>query len=206
MFTGLIESTGKVRKTGTKLEIVSETDLNLSTGDSVCVGGCCLTVTGSAGKNISFDVSSETFRRTVKPQTGVVVNLERSMQANGRLHGHFVTGHVDCTGTVSRVRSSSGFNEITISYPAEKSDLLVEKGSVAVSGISLTIAELTNREFTVALIPETLGSTTAGQWKPGTKVNLEFDIIGKYVVRALGSTRSEGSLREYLEKYQSETR
>ncbi len=206
LFTGLIESTGKVKRTGAVLEVSAEADLDLATGESVCVSGSCLTVTETTGRRIVFDVSPETFQRIVPLQPGAIVNLERSLKADGRLHGHFVTGHVDCTGTVTRVRTKSSFSEITVSYPARNSYLLVEKGSVALSGISLTVAALTERDLTVALIPETLKSTSAGLWRPGTRVNLEFDIIGKYVVRAISYTRTEGSLREYLEKYQSETR
>lgn len=202
MFTGLIETTGKIRRTGAVLEIVFEEELNLQTGDSLSVNGSCLTVTKVSGKAASFDVSPETFRRIAAPVIGEKVNLERSMTFGGRFHGHFVTGHVDCTGTVENVKKLSGFSEVTIGCPRRYSDLLVEKGSVAVSGISLTVSAVTGSGFTVALIPETLIKTSSGQWKPGTKVNLEFDIIGKYVVRASGTAQSEGSLRKYLEKYQ----
>ncbi len=188
------------------LEIESLVPLDLSRGDSLAVDGACLTVTGTSGGVIRFDVSPETFKRVSSPVKGKRVNLERAMEVGGRLHGHFVTGHVDCTGTVTGVRRMSGFTGITVSYPRENARLLVEKGSVALSGISLTLAELTERNFTVALIPETLSGTTAGSWKPGTRVNIEFDMIGKYVVRAAAADRAEGSLREYLEKNQSGTR
>ena len=203
MFTGLIETTGRVTGTGAVFQVETAVEMKLNPGDSLCVNGSCLTVTKSSGRKVSFDVSPETFRRIVAPLRGEVVNLERSLAADGRLHGHFVTGHVDCTGMVRRVIRYSDFIEITVGYPPEHSCLLVEKGSVAVSGISLTVSALTDREFTVALIPETIKNTSAGGWKPGTKVNLEFDIIGKYVVRAAAGTRSEGSLRKYLENHKS---
>lgn len=203
MFTGLIEATGRVTGSGAVLRLETSEELELSPGDSLCVNGSCLTVISARGRKAAFDVSPETFRRIKAPVIGETVNLERSLPAGGRLHGHMVTGHVDCTGTVSRVRRYSGFSEVTVAYPAEHSRLLVEKGSVAVSGISLTVSSLSEREFTVALIPETLKNTSAGQWNPGTRVNLEFDIIGKYVVRAAAGTISEGSLRKYLENEES---
>lgn len=199
MFTGLIETTGKVTGTGAVLQIETHAEMELSPGDSLCVNGSCLTVTDVRGRKIFFDVSPETYRRINAPARGETVNLERSLSADGRLHGHFVTGHVDCVGTVKKVKRFSGFSEVTVGYPGEYSPLLVEKGSVAVSGISLTVSDLSARDFTVALIPETLRNTSAPVWKPGTRVNIEFDIIGKYVVRAAAGTGSEGSLRKYLE-------
>lgn len=203
MFTGLIECTGTVRKTGRGFQIEAGKELNLSRKDSLAVNGSCLTVTKIDRANLFFDVSPETFRRIVAPLPGTRVNLERSMPAEGRFHGHFVTGHVDAVGTVVKVKKTSGFSEITVSFPGEHSMLLVEKGSVTVSGISFTVASLTERNFTVAVIPETLEATTAGEWKPGYCVNLEFDIIGKYVTRAALAARSKESLREYLEQYES---
>lgn len=203
MFTGLIECMGTVKKTGSGFQIEAERDLDLKSGDSLSVNGSCLTVTGIDGRNLSFDVSPETFRRIAVPIRGTRVNLERSMSAEGRFHGHFVTGHIDATGSVTRVRRTSGFREITVSFPGEHSLLLVEKGSVAVSGISLTVASLTERDFATVIIPETLTATTAGEWKPGYRVNLEFDIIGKYATRVALAARSSESLKEYLEQYQS---
>jgi riboflavin synthase len=131
------------------------------------------------------------------------VNLERSLAADGRLHGHFVTGHVDTIGTVTKVKKANRFAEITVTFPGEHSLLTVEKGSIALSGISLTIASLAETDFTVAVIPATLSETNAKEWKPGFHVNIEFDIIGKYVIRAAKAVRSNESLREYLEQYQS---
>ncbi len=183
-----------------------EKELELACGDSVCVNGSCLTVVSIAGRNISFDVSPETSGRVSPVVIGETVNLERSMKADGRLHGHFVTGHVDCTGTVIGIKKLSSFCQVTVSFPRKFSRFLVEKGSVAVSGISLTVASLTERDFSIALIPETLKSTSAGQWKQGTRVNLEFDIIGKYIVKAAETAASKESLRNYLEKYRPETR
>lgn len=201
MFTGLIECVGTVKSTGSRFQVEADREIELNQGDSLAVNGSCLTVTKTDGKNLFFDVSPETFRRIVAPIRGTRVNLERPMSAEGRFHGHFVTGHVDAVGKVTKVKRVSGFSEISVSFPREHSILLVEKGSITVSGISLTVASLSNRNFTVAVIPETLEATTAGEWKPGYGVNLEFDIIGKYVTRAALAVRSKESLREYLEQY-----
>lgn len=201
MFTGLIESMGTVKKVGSVFLIKSEKQLSLSVGDSLAVNGSCLTVTDIVKNLISFDVSPETFSRIVPPSVNAAVNLERSLAVSDRMHGHFVTGHVDTIGSVIKLKKTRGFSEITISYPAKHSLLLIEKGSVAVEGISLTIASLTEKNFTVAVIPETLGATTAGLWKPGYRVNLEFDIIGKYVVKAAQAAGASKTLRNYLEQY-----
>ncbi|MCK5785884.1 MAG: riboflavin synthase [Candidatus Sabulitectum sp.] len=203
MFTGLIECTGTVGRTGSVLQIRAEKDLLLSVGESIAVNGSCLTVVKTDRKDIFFDVSPETFNRIVTPAPGMKVNLERSMSADGRFHGHFVTGHVDAVGSVTQVKRTSRFSEVSVSFPKEHSLLLVEKGSITVSGISLTVASLRRDSFLVAVIPETLLSTTAGEWKPGYRVNLEFDIIGKYVTQAAQAAQSNRSLREYLEKYES---
>jgi len=203
LFTGLIETTGTVKNTGRGFQVEAGKNLDLVPGDSLAVSGSCLTVTKIEGRQLYFDVSPETFRRIVAPTPGAKVNLERSMSAEGRFHGHFVTGHVDAVGTVTKARQTSGFSEITVSYPREDSLLLVEKGSITVSGISLTVASLNGNSFTVAVIPETLKATTAGEWKPGYRVNLEFDIIGKYVTQAALAARSKESLREYLEQYET---
>jgi riboflavin synthase len=194
---------GTVRNTGRRFQIESDKSLDLTCGESLAVNGSCLTVTGATGNNLLFDVSPETFKRIVAPVSGVRVNLERSMAADSRFHGHIVTGHIDGVGTVTKVRRVSGFSEISVSFQRKNSLLLVRKGSVAVAGISLTVASLTEREFVVVVIPETLRTTTAGEWKPGYRVNLEFDIIGKYVTQAALAVRSSKSLREYLEQYQS---
>lgn len=180
--------------------VVPADALNVEEGDSLSVNGSCLTVRSVSGRSLSFDLSPETAGRIVMPDTGETVNLERPLEMNGRLHGHFVTGHVDCTGTVRRMQRRAGFTEVTISYPGRFSTLLVEKGSVALSGISLTVYGLRKDVFSVSLIPETLERTSAGTWKPGRKINIEFDIIGKYAVRAMDRTGPDEKLRKYLEQ------
>jgi len=200
LFTGLIEAMGTVRSAGSRFQVESEADLSLMRGDSLAVNGSCLTVTEVKKNNLFFDVSPETSRRIVVPVTGARVNLERSMPSDGRFHGHFVTGHVDEAGIVTKVRRTAGFSEFSVSFQRKNTLFLVEKGSVAVAGISLTVVSVTPGEFVVAVIPETLNATTAGEWKPGYRVNLEFDIIGKYVTQAARAARSSESLREYLEQ------
>jgi riboflavin synthase len=203
LFTGLIEGTGRVVRTGGGVLVVSGGVLEgAGPGESVSVDGACLTVTGSEGGEVTFHLSEETVARSVAAgyARGTTVNLERPVTAGGRFHGHLVTGHVDCTGQVKRAVPSGTDRRVDISLEEAFRDLVVEKGSVAVSGISLTVSSVEEGAFGVVLIPETLERTTAGSWKPGTRVNLEFDILGKYVLKHLGSRERESRLRAYLEE------
>lgn len=201
MFTGLIEDMGRVVSAGSILVIETALAPGLLPGESLAVDGSCLSVEKVSGRRVSFRVSPETLGRTVPFRAGATVNLERPLRFDGRLHGHLVTGHVDCTGTVVAVRNQDGFATVRISCPGEWHSLLVEKGSVAVSGISLTVAGLVPAPgFTVAVIPETLTRTGAAGWKPGTKVNLEFDIIGKYIQRGLECSGKQNGLRHKIEQ------
>lgn len=202
MFTGLIEDTGRVRAAESGLLIV-ETRLaaELAPGDSMAVDGVCLSLEKAAAGKAFFRVSPETLSRAAPVKPGSIVNLERPLRFDGRLHGHLVTGHVDCTGTVVSLRRRGSFSSFDLSCPGRWHTLLVEKGSVAVSGISLTVADLLpGVGFTVAVIPETLSRTRAGDWRPGTVVNLEFDIIGKYIQRAMAFGDDRAGLREKLEQ------
>jgi riboflavin synthase len=203
LFTGLIEGTGKVVRMAGDSLLLEEHILQPppSRGDSLCVDGACLTVSSTEGGRLLFRCSGETLSRTIAGgyHPGSTVNIERPLEAGGRLHGHMVTGHVDCTAGVLRVDRTGSGATVWFSFPAKHSLLLVEKGSVAVSGISLTIASLAPDRFSAALIPETLERTTAGAWKPGSAVNLEFDIIGKYILRQADAARGADRLREYLE-------
>ncbi|GEM_PF-247940 len=205
MFTGLIEAVGRVASlSGGDLTI--ETDHVLvnesSPGDSIAVDGSCLTVTSIRGGKLVFHCSAETLFRSVVTgyHPGTVVNLERPLRADGRLHGHFVTGHIDEKGSILRVERRKEEATAWVSYSRQYSGLLVEKGSVTVSGISLTVASLLPDRFTVVLIGETLERTGAGGWKPGAAVNLEYDIIGKYINRLTLAAEGAGRLREYLEQ------
>jgi riboflavin synthase len=203
LFTGLIEGTGKVVRMAGGSLVIEERFLQIppSRGDSLCVDGACLTVSSAENGGLLFRCSGETLSRTIAGDyhPGCAVNIERPLEVGGRLHGHMVTGHVDCAAAVLRVERTGGGATVWFSYPAGQSLLLVEKGSVAVSGISLTIAFLMPDRFSAALIPETLERTTAGAWKPGSAVNLEFDILGKYILRQAEAARGADRLREYLE-------
>jgi len=201
LFTGLIEDLGRVVSAGSLLVLETALAPGLLPGESLAIDGSCLSVEKVSGKRVSFRVSPETLRRTVPFRAGAPVNLERPLRLDGRLHGHLVTGHVDCTGTVGAVRNQDGFATVRITCPGEWHGLLVEKGSVAVSGISLTVAGLVpGAGFTVAVIPETLSRTGAAHWKPGTQVNLEFDIIGKYVQRGMDCLEKQHGLRRKIEQ------
>lgn len=188
MFTGIIEALGVVRESahapyGKTLSIEVPADWGLEPGASVAINGACLTVRRVSSSLASFDVVTETLRKTnlgeLRP--GDKVNLERSLKAGGRIDGHFVLGHVDGVGIVRRIGQESIF-----SAPAELAPFLAEKGSVAVDGVSLTIVSATEGSFSVALIPFTLEHTTLGLRRPEDRVNIETDVLAKYVYRILG--------------------
>jgi riboflavin synthase len=156
-------------------------------GDSICVSGCCLTVTSVDGDTFTADVMLESLRRTTLGLlgTGSPVNLERAMPATGRLGGHVVQGHVDVTGTVVERTPSEHWEVVKVAIPTAHAAQVVDKGSITVDGVSLTVVEAGPDWFTVSLIPETLARTTLGHREVGEPVNLEFDVIGKYVERLL---------------------
>ena len=203
MFTGLIEDTGRVKAlSGGSLTIQTQLFETASPGDSVSLDGSCLTVSQIGNESLSFHCSAETVSRTIISgyHPGSEVNLERPLRLSDGLHGHIVTGHVDETATVLKVKRSGADMTAWISCSGKYGPLLVEKGSIAVSGISLTIASISPDRFSVVLIPETLAGTTAGNWKPGTRVNLEYDIVGKYVKKQTDAAIAERKLRHYLEQ------
>jgi len=194
MFTGLIECTGHVvslRRGGDRavLEVAAPLPASeIRIGDSIAVNGACLTVIAMQGDRFSFDVSPETVTRTTfsASQTGSSVNLERALRLGGRLDGHLVTGHIDCVGRLeSRVNQGNAV-VLGFSLPRDQARMLVEKGSVALDGISLTVNTVTDSGFTVSIIPHTLEKTTLAGVGPGKEVNIETDIIGKYVARLVG--------------------
>ena len=192
MFTGLIESVGRVTAAqdggaGRRLRIATTLAPELVPGDSVAVNGVCLTVTACTAESMDADIGPETLRVTTLGGAGegALVNLERSMRADGRFGGHFVQGHVDGTGILNAVRADGDAHWITIGCPGRLEPLLIPKGSVAVDGISLTIAALRDGEFDVMIIPFTWQHTNLASLKTGDRVNLECDMIGKYVARAL---------------------
>ena len=193
MFTGLIEDCGTLKsiaRTSTSAVITLGTSLpteSLIPGDSIAVNGICLTVTAKEAHAFSADVSPETFSRSTLEllRTGSRVNLERALRVGDRLGGHIVTGHVDAVGVVKRLSTVNNAVLIEIEVPASCCRYLIEKGSVAVDGISLTINSVNANSFQLSIIPHTLDKTTLNELRPGSKVNIETDILGKYVERLL---------------------
>lgn len=200
MFTGIVEELGRVRSLtrGPRSCVLSvEADIvtqGLALGDSVAVNGICLTATSVSAHGFTADVMPETLRRSslAAAAFGTRVNLERAMAAGGRFGGHIVSGHVDGVGTVAEVRREANAVWFAIRAESAVMRLAVEKGSVAVDGISLTVARLLpgGEGFEVSVIPHTLEVTTLGRRGPGSRVNLENDVIGKYVERLLGQRSS----------------
>jgi riboflavin synthase len=196
MFTGIIEATGRVVRRGregsrTVLTVsCPEWRGRLAAGNSVAVDGVCLTVTRLAGERISMDLGAETLQRTTLGGTrpGRRVNLEQPLRMGDRLGGHLVQGHVDGVVRVARVETAAGGRRVLMEMPEPFRPYLIEKGSVAVNGVSLTVAELGDREFGVFLVPYTLQSTTLDDLRPGDEVNVELDLMGKYVARWLAET------------------
>ena len=201
MFTGLIECCGRVASlrrgaAGAVLEVEAPLPADeVVVGDSVAVNGVCLTVTQMAAGRFYFDVSAETVDRstfkTVVP--GAAVNLERALMLGARLDGHLVTGHVDCTGRLEESSQRGNAIQLKFGLPADYARLLVEKGSVAIDGISLTVNGVGQDHLSVTIIPHTLANTTLAGLKVGNTVNIETDIIGKYVAR-LAAPQAGGGL------------
>ena len=188
MFTGLVADLGTVAEVhsttdGVRLAIESLLTSEIAEGDSVAVNGVCLTAVGLCGDRFGADVMNETLRRSslAEVQAGTKVNLELSLQANGRLGGHIVQGHVDGVGAISETRDDGFARVVTIAADPDLLRYVVEKGSIAVDGVSLTVARVDDHSFDVSLIPETLERTNLGSARPGTPVNLEVDILAKYV-------------------------
>jgi riboflavin synthase len=192
MFTGLIETVGtvveaKATSAGLRLRVRTDLATEMTPGDSVAVNGVCLTVTLIETGEIYADIGPETARVSTLGtlHRGQPVNLERSLRADSRLGGHFVQGHVDGTGTLEDVRHEVDSHWLTIGFPPSLSPYFVRKGSIAVDGISLTVAGLGDTQFDVMVIPFTWQHTNLPRLKPGERVNLECDMIGKYVARSL---------------------
>ena len=191
MFTGIVEATGKVEALkknelgGFGLEIAAPFSQKLASGVSLAVNGCCLTVTEIVQSRLQFDLLDETLRRTnlgdLRP--GDLVNLERPMAADGRFDGHLVQGHIDTTAAVLTLKERGSDRRIEIELPPSFQQYVVFKGSIAVDGISLTIAELHPSSFVLWIIPHTWEITNLQRLAPGALVNLEFDLIAKYVER-----------------------
>jgi riboflavin synthase len=202
LFTGLIQELGEIssvemRSGGAILSLKSnEVALSAKQGDSISVNGVCLTVVGKNSNILSFDLSEETLRSTNlgSLKTGDIVNLEPSLSFDSKIGGHFVTGHVDATGKIRSKVNIGDMLKIEIEVPTTVMNFLVEKGSVAVDGISLTVVDILKDSFIVVIIPHTAKLTTIGFKCSGDTVNIEADILGKYVIRFL-NRKEDGDLR-----------
>lgn len=194
MFTGLIEEVASVlwiraTERGTQLQIAApRISESVRKGDSVSVNGCCLTVSAYRGEQLTFDLLEETLDRTNLRtlRRDSVVNLERSLAANSRLGGHFVQGHVDCAVAVLSFEQAGADHRLEIELPADFSHYIAYKGSVAVNGISLTVAEVQPESFAVWVIPHTRRHTNLKELAAGDRLNVEFDLVAKYVERMVG--------------------
>lgn len=215
IFTGIIEELGVVKSiaiNGTSGCITIKAQKVLEgtkLGDSIAVNGTCLTVTSINSDGFSADVMAETVRRTSLSQVGKgdMVNLERAMVLNGRFGGHIVSGHIDGTGTITKYTKEENAIWVTIKASEEILNLIVEKGSICIDGISLTVATVSNRDFQVSIIPHTAKETTLIHKKVGSLVNLENDIIGKYIKKLMENKqesqakKESGLTMEMLEEY-----
>jgi len=188
MFTGIVESVGRVTGvSGMRLEIACDLD-GLEAGDSICVNGVCLTIAVAKGSTFEANLSEETIKRSnlgsLEPSSKV--NLERPIAAGGRFGGHFLQGHVDAIATVKQVERRNGSVEMWIEAPPELMHYVVEKGSVGLDGISLTVTTIDKDSFGVSLVPHTLSASTIGEKRIGDTMNFEVDMIAKYIERLLG--------------------
>ena len=204
MFTGIVEELGSVvsLKRGSKAAILTikgeKIFEDLRLGDSVAVNGVCLTATHISGNTFQADVMNETFHRSSLEnlKKGDVVNLERAMAANGRFGGHMVAGHVDDTGELLSIKQDDNAVWFTIKISPKIRKYCIEKGSIALDGISLTIAKLTKDTVSVSMIPHTIKNTNFGYKKPGDRINLENDMVGKYIDQLIHFTQED----EYKKK------
>jgi riboflavin synthase len=193
MFTGIVEEAGQVvsfqrgAAAWNLIIIADKARAGVAVGDSIAINGCCLTVVQTVGRNLQFDVLEETRRLTnfQALQPGGLVNLERSLRFDGKVGGHFVTGHIDGLGTVEVFEARGQDYYLRVRAPTGSGRYLVHKGSVAIDGISLTVAEVDGDALAVWLIPHTIEVTNLREKRPGDLVNLEFDLLGKYVEKLL---------------------
>jgi len=199
MFTGIVQGTGKLLETrgeGGGLVFVLEAGFELTEpeeGESIAINGVCLTAYNLKGRRFQVDVSPETLSRTTlgELRIGSLVNMERALQLSDRLGGHLVSGHVDCVAAVIEKGAKGAYTIFTFSLPGKFDRYIIEKGSVAIDGVSLTVNSVSSGTFSVSIIPHTLQVTTFGRLQRGSKVNIEVDIIGKYVEKLLSVKSSE---------------
>lgn len=211
MFTGIIQDVGRIasmKNQGDNILITIQSRIIEKTaaiGDSIAISGVCLTATSvdSAAHTMTVSAVEETLRRTTigRLHANSLVNLEMALRPSDRMGGHFVQGHVDTAGKCESIEVKEGSSVVTISFPAEFQELVVDKGSIAIDGVSLTAYDVTSARFRVSIIPHTLTATTLKHLKAGDLVNLEFDILGKYVQRMLQKSPDNGLSLERLKNY-----
>jgi riboflavin synthase len=211
MFTGIIEDKGKVIRVeyrGQEKRLTLELPIHLTEmqlGDSINVNGVCLTIVEKRGETIGLDLSSETLQKTVlgELKEGDQVNFERALKVTDRLGGHIVTGHIDGIGVITEKRKEGDYLHLGIRVPKSVSKYVVQKGSIAIDGISLTVNECENEEIKMTLIPYTLEKTVLRDKKVGDRVNVEADIIGKYVEKMMdrGDQKSKGMDLSFLKEH-----
>lgn len=211
MFTGIVEGKGKILRVeyrGQAKRLTIELPFHLTEvqlGDSISINGVCLTIVEKEGQAISFDLSGETIEKTLlgELKEGDSVNLERALRLTDRLGGHIVTGHIDGMGVITEKRKERDFINLKVKIPTNVSKYVVPKGSIAIDGISLTVNECRGEEVRITLIPYTLEKTTLMDKRVGDRVNMEADILGKYVERLLsqGSGKSEGLDLSFLKEH-----
>ncbi|GGM34048.1 riboflavin synthase subunit alpha [Paraliobacillus quinghaiensis] len=213
MFTGIVEEKGSIKSVkkqanSLKLSISAATVLSdVKIGDSISVNGVCLTVTSFDQNSFSVDVMPETFRYSslAKAESGMQVNLERAMHANGRFGGHFVSGHVDTVGEINRIWTEANARYLSITVDKEGLPYVMPKGSITVDGTSLTVFDVTDDSFVISLIPETQQATILGEKQQGDRVNLEYDMLAKYMERLVSAkfseTKTDTLTKDKLQKY-----
>ncbi len=217
MFTGIIKEIGTIKKITDKgqdieFEVISsELIKDVKTGDSIAINGICLTIKSFNGDSFTFDVSSNTLAHTNlgELKTGDNVNLEDSLTPSDKLGGHFVSGHIDCTTKIIGIEKTGRAYEITFDLPSEAAPFITERGSVAIDGISLTVTEVADNIFKVVIIPHTFENTIIGNKSSGSSVNIEIDMIARYIANYLNNKNNKQKisgekdriLKEKLEKY-----
>lgn len=198
MFTGLVEETGKVKSItsiggGKRISVSADLVMSdLKIDDSIALNGTCQTVVSISGKSFDVEAVEETLKKTTLGmfKTGQTINLERALSVSSRLGGHIVQGHVDTTGKISKIQDLSSSKLIWIKYPGQFAKYVIKHGSICVDGISLTVADIKESEFMLSIIPHTQNNTIINKYNTGDTVNLEFDIIGKYIENLMNHKNS----------------
>ena len=207
MFTGLIETIGRIeqitsRKNYKVLRVHSSMPTSeLTIGESISCDGACLTVVSKDAQSFTVEASQETIAKTIlrNYKSGTEINLERAIRVGDRLGGHIVSGHVDCTGRIDELRKVGDSIELTVSFDKQYSKFIIDKGSITINGISLTINQTSQNRLTVNIIPHTDDVTTVHNLSRGDEVNLEFDVVGKYLYKFVQTEKKELTIEKLLE-------